>query len=108
MKIRIYDKKIGFNRSKRVTAEYVGKYKRAILCVRVDTLTDDFICFEVCTGREISSDFNKLDAINKAINKLDKIYKSIEELIMLNAQLYKENILPNKVEKLYQIIERRR
>ncbi|MDD9147842.1 hypothetical protein OYT88_04670 [Sporolactobacillus sp. CQH2019] len=89
--IRIKDSSIEFiDRSKpvRVEAEYVGRYKKAIVCIRENDKKNGYVSFEVSTGRVISRDDDFESLKKRSFELIAENYLEMEPMIDQMAPLY--------------------
>lgn len=78
----------------RVEAWYVGRYKKAIVCIRESDKMHDkdrangFVSFEVSTGKIISRDNNFEQLKTRSFELITKNYQMLEPMIDRLAPLY--------------------
>lgn len=85
-----------FDRTKpvRVEAWYVGRYKKAIVCIRYNdekldrNKANGFVSFEVSTGRVLLRDDNFERLKKRSLQMVKQNYKNIEPVIARMAPLY--------------------
>ncbi|KEF40138.1 hypothetical protein M670_00154 [Schinkia azotoformans MEV2011] len=75
---------------RRIEAEYVGRYRKAVICIRESFYGDGYVAFEVQTGRAIKDGQDFKEVKQKAFELIENNYVGVEKLIDRLAPLYGE------------------